>query len=218
MVPAPWDEQFEAGWEAPQSALRGSLLRGPVGQYIATLEWASLVDCEAWLNDNDAMQAARSSTTIFKDCNSRRQETSVRQTGLASFDERSPNVDPRTLFAIAAGDAVDIAEEDEVLVSGGDPAFLDASKWPTPAAGSQVSKQSSSSSLDQVYDAAAVRATLLATYPSGSSGEDPESDDMTELLVAGGDPSFLDDKLWLGDKAQEEEWDGKEDDSAHLFD
>ena len=47
------------------------------------------------------------------------------------------------------------------------------------------------------------------------SEDDPDEED---VLFHGGDPTFLDDKLWGTSTHNDEDWDGIEDDTAHLFD
>lgn len=97
----------------------------------------------------------------------------------------------------SSGEDPELQEEDELMMAGGDPAFLDDSQW----AGSPAES-----------------AALSSFSGLGSSGEDPEMDEETELLMSGGDPSFLDDRAWqaTAPAAESDEWDGREDDSAHF--
>lgn len=212
VVPPPWGENFEAGWDVPKGAVRGSLLCGPEGQYVATVEWASLSDCSDWLVGTS--DAARNATAIFEVRRSEVGEVRSSATAasvaasaaarifkhrpeLGSFampaDQR-PDIDPRTLFAVAAGEEVDVDEEEELLISGGDPTFLDDSAW-AAAVGSK------SKALPSVV-ATGARALLERYLRSGSADNDQE----------------IDEGKTGGAKRSDPEWDGIVDDTAHLID
>ena len=224
-VHSPWSKEFEATWQVPPEALSGSLLRHD-GNYVAALEWASQADCDAWLGQ-PGMEQTRHSTVQYVVCgaapsaskepednpsaSSAPQEKAFARDLMdnafgggirsrADFEAlQAPEVDPSVLFAISAGDDVDIDESDEVLISGGDPSFLNDDKW---SSSSKVAEKKHKTQLDLVH-----------------STEDEDEDDEEDVLFHGGDPTFLDDTLW-GDQADKkvEEWDGREDDTAHLFD
>jgi len=259
VVPHPWDEAFEAAWSAPRGAISASLLRGPKGQYVAEAEWASRADCESWMA-GPIMESVRATTTVFE---RRREEAAVaRQPASASAKETgsrggafssAPSADLRsTLDRISAGaresatlgssgEDPEMDEEEELMMAGGDPSFLDDSLWSSPESAKQPvpSKLGSSgedpemdeedelmmaggdpSFLDDSLWSSPASAKESAPSKLGSSGEDPEMDEEEEIMMAGGDPSFLDDSAWgvapkknvVGDA----EWDGIEDDTAHL--
>ena len=223
-VHSPWSKEFEANWQVPPEALSGSLLRHD-GNYVAALEWASQADCDAWLGQ-PGMEQTRQSTVQYVVCGavpsasselddktsagSAPQKAFARDLmdnalgggirSRADFEAlQAPEVDPSVLFAISAGDDVDIEESDEVLISGGDPSFLNDDKW---SSSSQVAEKQQKTQLDLAH-----------------TTEAEDEDDEEDVLFHGGDPTFLDDTLW-GDQADKkvEEWDGREDDTAHLFD
>lgn len=211
VVPPPWDENFEAGWAVPKGAVRGSLLCGPAGQYVAAVEWASLSDCSDWLLGTS--DAARNATTVFEvrrsevgQVRGRAMVASVAASAaarifkhrpeLGSFampSDQRPDIDPRTLFAVAAGEE-DVDEEEELLISGGDPTFLDDSAWAVAVG--------SNSKATQTVVATGARALLERFVPSGSSDKDRE----------------IDHGKTGGAKRSEPEWDGIVDDTAHLID
>jgi len=233
-VPPPWDGDFEAAWTLPRGAVSGELLRGPAGQYVAAVVWASPEDCDAWLHA-ESMEATRAATTVFKACRSEEggdaapapsgaKEAVAAGGGAAAgaaaaaaarlVEQRQglgssarPEVDPRTLFAIAAGEDVDIDLEDELVISGGDPSFLDDSLWETGPAASK-GKASSAQADDEPGE-----------------GDEPTFD---EVLKHGGDATFLDDSLWKAAESRSAkggirpdkqpaqfEWDGMVDETAH---
>ena len=223
-VVQPWSAAFEESWQVPSNALSGSLLRKD-GQYVAAIEWASQADCDAWL-EQPGMEQTRALTAQYVVCgmsddapavtttSAPQQKAFARELMDKAFEggvrsradldalNRAPEVDPSVLFAISAGEDVDIDESDEVLISGGDPMFLSDEQWsrrvpnvPTNSAKSKI--------------------------PSQAMNEHDEENDEEDVLFHGGDPTFLDDTVWAssaGKKHEDEEWDGVEDDTAHLFD
>ena len=235
-VHQPWSKAFEASWQVPARALSGSLLRKG-GQYIAALEWASQAECETWLGQ-PGMEETRHSTTQYTVCSSpsHQHELSTAEDDSSSLPSapeqkvrareivdkafgggirsradldalnQAPEVDPSVLMAISAGEDVDIDESDEVLVSGGDPSFLNDDKWSSSLRPAEKQKASQTKGYSPVVEE-----------------DDDEEDDEEDVLFHGGDPTFLDDKLW-GTNADKnvdkntEEWDGREDDTAHLLD
>ncbi|OLP79570.1 hypothetical protein AK812_SmicGene40128 [Symbiodinium microadriaticum] len=204
-VHSPWSKEFEANWQVPPEALSGSLLRHD-GNYVAALEWASQADCDAWLGQ-PGMEQTRQSTVQYVVCGavpsasselddktsagSAPQKAFARDLmdnalgggirSRADFEAlQAPEVDPSVLFAISAGDDVDIEESDEVLISGGDPSFLNDDKW---SSSSQVAEKQQKTQLDLAH-----------------TTEAEDEDDEEDVLFHGGDPTFLDDTLW-GDQA-----------------
>ncbi|CAE7778460.1 dap1, partial [Symbiodinium necroappetens] len=197
--------RLQANWQVPPEALSGSLLRHD-GNYVAALEWASQADCDAWLGQ-PGMEQTRQSTVQYVVCgavpsasselNDKTSAGSAPQKAFArdlmdnalgggirsraDFEAlQAPEVDPSVLFAISAGDDVDIEESDEVLISGGDPSFLNDDKW---SSSSQVAEKQQKTQLDLAH-----------------TTEAEDEDDEEDVLFHGGDPTFLDDTLW-GDQA-----------------
>ena len=122
------------------------------------------------------------------------------------MSERAPNVDPAVIFAISAGEQVDIDLEDEVLISGGDPSFLEGN-WERPAKATSPISGS---------DPDAARRKLDTFF---AKEDEYEEDDEEDVLFHGGDPTFLDPTAWNSKSTEAElEWDGKEDDYAHFDD
>merc|ERR1712032_494787 len=95
-----------------------------------------------------------------------------------ALSSKVPSVDTRSVLdSIGAvgssGEDPEMSEEDELMMAGGDPSFLDDSLWSSPSS-----------------------AKGSTGVEMGSSGEDPEGSEEDELMMAGGDPSFLDASLW----------------------
>jgi len=214
-VSQPWCSGFETNWHVPNTALSGTLLRQG-GQYVAALEWESAADCAAWLAQ-PGMEETRDSTTQYEVCNSLTDAPpaesrhvlpnavptvvgnaisgTIRSRADLDALNHIPDVDPSVVFSISAGEEVDIDESDEVLVSGGDPSFLDEKRW----------------------SAHKPPQSQVQTFNTDSHDDDEEDEE--DVLFHGGDPTFLDDSMWDDATPPEaEEWDGKEDDTAHLFD
>lgn len=267
-VPPPWDEGFEASWEAPKGARHGSLLKGQAGQYVASVEWPCRADCDAWLSGAD-MQAARAATTIYE---LRRSEAASGQAAPERPAAASTEAaDARAILERALpssrfpgqGEDPEMDEEEELMFNGGDPSFLDDSQWArfeAPKATEVLHKSASSTSfpsqdkdpemgemeelifnggdpsfLDnsrwagreeaKMAKEALDQAIPLADFPG--QGDDPEMDEEEELIFNGGDPAFLDDSQWGPKEPKTQpkksgsgkfEWDGTVDDTAHMMD
>lgn len=139
----PWSTKLEETWELPEGAVAGSLLRDEKGVYLAVLEWRSELARDAWLAgqpglpqdlekhtmkyyERAACKRSVGSEGSDADASEFQQKLQqMQQAALARSSDRPPEVDPAVLFAISAGEDVDIDLEDEVLISGGDPSFLD---------------------------------------------------------------------------------------------
>ena len=138
----PWSSKLEETWELPKGAVAGSLLRDEKGAYLAVLEWPSELACDTWLaNQKHAAKQLAKQTVKYSECaagaagaaskasggdsEASQFQQKLQQMQQAALASDRPEVDPKVLFAISAGEDVDIDLEDEVLISGGDPSFLD---------------------------------------------------------------------------------------------
>ena len=220
---SPWNKKFEETWEPPERAVAGSLLRDKkTGEYIAVLEWASEVDCAAWVESDDGLNDKtmhytlcrgggqlhtksqtdpKAQTEESEEAKPRRLENPLKglmpslRPGKGFFDG-PPEVDPEVLFAISAGEDVDIDLEDEVLISGGDPSFLDDSKWQSNPIGEENEPD-----LEDDITASGGDPTFLDDRTWGADDDEPSSDLEDDITMSGGDPGFLDDSEW-DDKAR----------------
>lgn len=211
----PWNEKFEETWEPPEGTVAGSLLRDESsGEYLAVLEWDSATGCDHWLNsdkhlkDNTVQYTVCSGTPKLVDTSEkesketelekrpRRLENPLKglmptlRPGKGFFDQ-PPEVDPEVLFAISAGEDVDIDLEDEVLISGGDPSFLDDQKWQSNPMGEEDEPD-----LEDDITASGGDPTFLDDRTWGADDDDFGSDLEDDITMSGGDPSFLDDSEW----------------------
>ena len=220
MIFPPWDEEFEANWEVPEGALSGYLLRSGSGTYLAVLEWDSELAYKRWmslgkrpdlLNEKTKIfhrvnpksetekpekpKSAESAAEIFKrlGLSKTRSETQAEQAEKRVFDDRPPEVDPAVLFAISAGEDVNIDLEDEILISGGDPSFLDDQKWQSNPVGEE-----DEADLEDDITFSGGDPSFLDDQMWGSNIGDEQSDfDLEDDITAsGGDPSFLEDE-WI---------------------
>eukprot|EP00438_Fugacium_kawagutii_P026920 Skav231932 [mRNA] locus=scaffold2283:3318:4178:- [translate_table: standard] len=107
--------------------------------------------------------------------------------------DRPPDVDPAVLFAISAGEDVDIDLEDEILISGGDPSFLDDQKWQS---GDPMSEEDGPDLEDDIT-ASGGDPTFLDDQTWRADDEDESDVDLEDdITTSGGDPGFLDDSEW----------------------
>lgn len=202
----PWNAKFEENWKLPEGAVSGSLLRTDAGSYLAVLEWDSDLACKRWIALEELL---RENTVIFRSVSSenpatdKRQFSAGRPVGTRSstrLSDEPPDVDPAILFAISAGEDVDIDLEDEVIISGGDPSFLDDEKWPSNP---MDEEDESESDLEDDIALSGGDPSFLDDQSWGKDLGDEESDSDLEddITVSGGDPSFLEE--WnTGDKNQ----------------
>merc|ERR1719215_342437 len=112
----------------------------------------------------------------------------------------------------SSGEDPDMSDEDDLMMAGGDPSFFDDSAWgASPALATTAAPEVKRASMKE-----------FAAATLGSSGQDPEMSEKEEILMSGGDPSFLDDSAWNSSPAaskkavKDDEWDGDVDDSAHF--
>lgn len=213
----PWDEKFEQIWEPPEGTVAGSLLRDGSGAYLAVLEWASATDCKEWLESDDQLKMhtvqykmcsmAKSESSVSKDEREDMKSTKPRRlenplNGLMpslrpgkGFFDGPPEVDPEVLFAISAGEDVDIDLEDEVLISGGDPSFLDDQKWQSNPVGEE-----DGADLEDDITMSGGDPTFLDDQTWGADDDESSADLEDDITMSGGDPSFLDDSDWKDQK------------------
>lgn len=221
-------------------------MRGSAGEYVASVDWASFAACKRWLESGENSARAAAATTIFECRRGNAAAAAVERAAAATVAADAlvaAGMDPRAVFAFAAGESLEgVNEEDELSLAGGDTSFLHDSRWakwskPSRAAPDAAPMMNAAEfaaakaakaakAAPAVTTAASVVAGKVVTYPSGSSGEDPEYEEGDEVANMGGDPTFLDASLWRTSPApastssnvlfSDDTWDGLENDSAHL--